>query len=52
MIKLLGDGAFSKVVLVDEIKSGKRFAMKIMEKAFLRKVNINKINRRKKKHWQ
>ena len=51
LIKLLGDGAFSKVVLVDEIKSGKRFAMKIMEKAFLSKVNINEIDRRKKKHW-
>jgi len=38
LIKLLGTGAFSKVALVDEVATGKKLAMKVMEKAFLRKV--------------
>ena len=38
LIKLIGDGAFSKVVLVDEVKTGKIYAMKIMDKAFLSRV--------------
>ena len=40
LIKLVGTGAFSKVALVDEVGSGKLFAMKVMEKGFLRKVEV------------
>ena len=38
LIKLLGTGAYSRVALVEEIGTGKKLAMKVMEKAFLRKV--------------
>jgi hypothetical protein len=38
LIRLLGTGTFSKVVLVKQIASNKFFAMKVMEKAFLIKV--------------
>ena len=38
LIKLLGTGAYSKVVLVHEVNTCKKFAMKIMEKSFLKRV--------------
>eukprot|EP00829_Urostomides_striatus_P021802 TRINITY_DN9893_c0_g1_i2.p1 TRINITY_DN9893_c0_g1~~TRINITY_DN9893_c0_g1_i2.p1 ORF type:complete len:373 (-),score=92.17 TRINITY_DN9893_c0_g1_i2:11-1129(-) len=37
LIKLLGTGAYSKVALVEEIDTTKQFAMKVMEKSFLRR---------------
>lgn len=40
LIKLLGTGAYSRVALVEEIGTGKQFAMKVMEKSFLRRVYI------------
>lgn len=39
-ISKLGRGAYSTVVLVEEICSKTKFAMKVMEKAFLEKVII------------
>jgi len=38
IINLLGEGAYSKVVLVEEIITGFNYAMKVIEKAFLKKV--------------
>ena len=37
-IKLLGVGAYSRVALVDKVGTGRKFAMKVMEKEFLQKV--------------
>ncbi len=39
LIKLIGTGAFAKVALVEEIGTGRLFAMKVMEKSFLRQVS-------------
>ena len=44
LIKLLGTGAFSKVALVDDVVTGKKYAMKVMEKAFLRAVLLRLRN--------
>ncbi len=43
LISLLGTGAFSRVVLVEQGSTGKRFAMKVMEKALLQKVRAERI---------
>ncbi len=41
MLSLIGSGAFSKVALVEQIATGKRYAMKVMEKKFLAEVTHN-----------
>eukprot|EP01022_Parablepharisma_sp_SALTPOND_P019524 TRINITY_DN334_c0_g1_i1.p2 TRINITY_DN334_c0_g1~~TRINITY_DN334_c0_g1_i1.p2 ORF type:complete len:622 (+),score=126.32 TRINITY_DN334_c0_g1_i1:1223-3088(+) len=38
LLELVGMGAYSKVALVEQIATGRKFAMKVMEKKFLLKV--------------
>jgi len=47
LLSLLGSGAFSKVALVEQISTKKRFAMKVMEKSFLERViQHRQVNRK------
>ncbi len=38
LLELVGMGAYSKVALVEQVATGKKFAMKVMEKKFLVRV--------------
>jgi 5'-AMP-activated protein kinase catalytic alpha subunit len=48
LLKTLGEGAFSKVKLAQNIDSGKTFAVKIIDKSQIRQNNLEIQLRREK----